>query len=91
MSLLPISGGWRCERTVTSVQNGMLYYIARAKIESLASRFVDLKHKLNDHVEDWEKMQATAKGPGYELLCSSVIVAVRSALSIIRSAHAADA
>ena len=49
----------------------MLYYITRAKIEWLASRFADLKHKLNDHAEDWEKMQALSKGHGYELFCSS--------------------
>ena len=74
MGLLPLPGGYRSERTVTSVQNGMLYYITKAKIEWLASRFVDLKHKLNDHVEDWEKMQTISKGPGYELLCTCVIV-----------------
>ena len=67
LSLLPINGGWRSERTVTSVQNGMLYYITKAKVEWLASRFVDLKHKLNDHVEDYETMQTLqSRGHGCE-------------------------
>ena len=86
MSLLPIKGGWRSERTVTSVQNGMLYYITRAKIEWLSSRFADLKHKLNDHVEDWEKMQALSKGHGYELFCSSKSPLLAVPCRITRSA-----
>ena len=72
LSLLPIKGGWRSERTVTAVQNGMLYYITKAKIEMLASRFSDLKHKMNDHVEDWERMRARQpKGHGCAQTCTA--------------------
>jgi CRP-like cAMP-binding protein len=56
LSLLPLIGGWRSQRTITAVQNAMLYYISKAKIEWLASRFSDLKHKLHDHAEDYEKI-----------------------------------
>ena len=56
LSLLPLTGGWRSARTITAVQNSMLYYITKMKIEWLASRFPDLKHKLHDHAEDYEKM-----------------------------------
>jgi hypothetical protein len=45
----------------------MLYYIAKTKIEWLASRFEALKHKLNDHVEDYETMRSLqSKGHGCE-------------------------
>jgi CTP synthase (UTP-ammonia lyase) len=97
LSLLPLAGGWRSLRTITAVQNAMLYYIAKAKIEWLASRFPDLKHKLHDHAEDYEKILSLgSKGHGYKHVPSFVhaalaILAPRPYLSICLRMHMIDA
>jgi CRP-like cAMP-binding protein len=60
LALLPLQGGWRHHRTCTAAGNVMLYYLTRQKLEHIASQYPDLKHKLHDHAEDYEKMQASS-------------------------------
>eukprot|EP01046_Picozoa_sp_COSAG06_P062386 COSAG06_NODE_14056_length_1194_cov_0.916895_2_plen_123_part_00 len=35
-----------------------MYYLAKAKIEVLCKKYPDLKHALDEHAEDYEKMQS---------------------------------
>jgi CRP-like cAMP-binding protein len=58
LSLLPLRSAWRHSRTTTAVQNSLMYYLAKAKIEVLCKKYPDLKHALDEHAEDYEKMQS---------------------------------
>jgi hypothetical protein len=61
LSLLPIVGGWRHRRTVTVVANAMLHSLSKVDVERVSDRFLELKHRLHDHAEDFEKAQAAAE------------------------------
>lgn len=58
LSLLPLRQRWRHRRTTTAVQNSMMYFMGRSKIEMLCKKFPDLAHALVEHAEDYEKMQS---------------------------------
>ena len=55
LSLLPLQRGWHHRRSVTSVQNALLYSISKQKVERLGQVFPQLQRKLSDHAEDYEK------------------------------------
>ena len=61
LSLLPLEGGWRHRRTITVVANAMLHALSKYDIERISDRFLELKHRLHDHAEDFEKAQAAAE------------------------------
>jgi hypothetical protein len=60
LSLLPVKLGWHHRRSVTSVQNALLYSISKQRIEQLGQTFPPLQHALAEHAEDWEKTIAAS-------------------------------
>ena len=58
LSLLPLAGGWRHRRTVTVVSNAMLHSLSKLDVERIAARFPELKQRMFDHAEDFEKAEA---------------------------------
>jgi ABC-type transporter Mla subunit MlaD len=60
LSLLPIEGGWNHRRTAMVVQNSMLHTLSSADVQSVSDRFPELRHRLVDHAEDYQRVQAAA-------------------------------
>ena len=60
LSLLPIEGGWSHRRTAMVVQNSMLHTLSSADVQSVSDRFPELRHRLVDHAEDYQRVQAAA-------------------------------
>ena len=60
LSLLPIEGGWNHRRTAMVVQNAMLHTLSNADVQSVTDRFPELRHRLLDHAEDYQRVQAAA-------------------------------
>ena len=60
LSLLPIEGGWSHRRTAMVVQNSMLHSLSSADVQSVSDRFPELRHRLVDHAEDYQRVQAAA-------------------------------
>eukprot|EP01047_Picozoa_sp_COSAG01_P008660 COSAG01_NODE_343_length_18564_cov_10.381099_8_plen_156_part_00 len=53
--------GYRHRRTTTAVTNSLLYVLNKHDVELIEESFPDLKHKLADHAEDYEKSNNLAK------------------------------
>eukprot|EP01043_Picozoa_sp_COSAG02_P092346 COSAG02_NODE_28971_length_578_cov_1.336117_2_plen_103_part_01 len=60
LSLLPIEGGWSHRRTAMVVQNSMLHTLSNADVQSVSDRFPELRHRMLDHAEDYQRVQAAA-------------------------------
>ncbi len=60
LSLLPIEGGWSHRRTAMVVQNAMLHTLSNEDVQSVSDRFPELRHRLLDHAEDYQRVQAAA-------------------------------
>ena len=58
LSLLPIEGGWSHRRTAMVVQNSMLHTLSSADVQLVSERFPELRHRLVDHAEDYQRVQA---------------------------------
>ena len=58
LSLLPIDGGWSHRRTAMVVQNSMLHTLSKTDVQSVSDRFPSLRHRLLDHAEDYQRVQA---------------------------------
>ena len=58
LSLLPIEGGWSHRRTAMVVQNSMLHTLSKTDVQSVSDRFPSLRHRLLDHAEDYQRVQA---------------------------------
>ena len=52
-------GGWRHKRTTTAIVNSLLYSLSKHDVDTIADTFPELKHKLADHAEDYEKTNVT--------------------------------
>lgn len=61
LSLLPIEGGWSHRRTAMVVQNSMLHTLSKTDVQSVSDRFPELRNRLLDHAEDYQRVQAAAK------------------------------
>jgi CRP-like cAMP-binding protein len=64
LSLLPLATDWRHTRTISAVQNSLLYFLSRAKVERLSKRFPDLKHSLDEYKDDYTSMQSRSLAKG---------------------------
>ena len=60
LSLLPIEGGWSHRRTAMVMQNAMLHTLSTADVQAVSDRFPELRHRLVDHAEDYQRVQAAA-------------------------------
>lgn len=60
LSLLPIEGGWSHRRTAMVVQNSMLHTLSKTDVQSVSDRFPELRHRLLDHAEDYQRVQTMA-------------------------------
>lgn len=58
LSLLPIEGGWSHRRTAMVMQNAMLHTLSKTDVQAVSDRFVELRHRLVDHAEDYQRVQA---------------------------------
>ena len=58
LSLLPIEGGWSHRRTAMVMQNAMLHTLSKADVQAVSDRFPELRHRLVDHAEDYQRVQA---------------------------------
>ena len=58
LSLLPIEGGWSHRRTAMVVQNSMLHTLSTVDVQAVSDRFPELRHRLVDHAEDYQRVQA---------------------------------
>ena len=58
LSLLPIEGGWSHRRTAMVMQNAMLHTLSKTDVQTVSDRFVELRHRLVDHAEDYQRVQA---------------------------------
>ncbi len=60
LSLLPIEGGWSHRRTAMVVQNSMLHTLSSVDVQAVSDRFPELRFRLVDHAEDYQRVQAAA-------------------------------
>ena len=61
LSVLPIESGWRHRRTAMVTQNAMMLSLSKVDVAAVADRFPELRNRLVDYAEDYEKVEAAAE------------------------------
>lgn len=61
LSVLPIESGWRHRRTAMVTQNAMMHSLSKVDVAAVADRFPELRNRLLDHAEDYERVEAAAE------------------------------